>query len=51
MSVADFRATVAFIRRWQAGMGTLLAVVDYNGPPMFARIGVIAVTERLGGSL
>jgi hypothetical protein len=31
---------------WQAAMAALLAVVDHNGPTMFARIGVMRALNR-----
>jgi hypothetical protein len=32
--------------KWQAAMQALLLVAEHDGPPMFARIGVMRVLQR-----
>jgi hypothetical protein len=43
---AEFRLRQHDAPEWQAAMGALVVVAENNGPPMFARIGMMQALTR-----
>jgi hypothetical protein len=44
--ITDLPKTESALPEWQAAIEALMLVVDQNGPPMFARIGVMRALNR-----